>query len=388
MFKKTIQINPELFKISKKTRKNTEKKDLGLMVKPIISSNTLKNKLLNRIREHKIQEFKDIKEKEKVKAKAKKDIVPIIDDSISTDEFDGAINFLSKLKRNKQKEKEQLIHNKTLKSISNSFNSSNSNALDILLDLPEELELEKVKSNSFEFDTNKSDTNKSDTSDVFLINHDVPYGCLKNGKKTTYREWKKINQEIELPDIIRPPTPPKKSLEAREAKLEQIKLKLKKQQEQDNPKLKHLIDDFKSFEDKLTYKLDDLDSKDDSKDDFGYKVDDEDDDELFKDTDSQKKYIKKTIKRTFTLGKNEKLRKISILVKNKQTRKNIINTQKELKKININDVKKYLRQHGIAKIGSTCPNDILRKTFECSLLSGEINNTNKDVLLHNYLHSS
>ena len=75
-----------------------------------------------------------------------------------------------------------------------------------------------------------------------------------------------------------------------------------------------------------------------------------------------------------------------MLIKNKQTRKNLINTQKDLKKTDITDVRKYLRQHGIIKIGTTCPPDILRKTFETALMAGEITNTNRDTLIHNFLH--
>ena len=41
-----------------------------------------------------------------------------------------------------------------------------------------------------------------------------------------------------------------------------------------------------------------------------------------------KKYLKKTVKRKFTLGKSDKLRRVSVLIKDKQTRKNLINTKK------------------------------------------------------------
>ena len=99
-----------------------------------------------------------------------------------------------------------------------------------------------------------------------------------------------------------------------------------------------------------------------------------------------KQYLKRTVRRKFTLGKSDKLRKVSILLKDKQTRKNVMDVQHELKKTNMKDVRKYLRQHGIIKIGSTAPNEILRKTFETAMLAGEITNTNKDTLLHNFLH--
>ena len=103
--------------------------------------------------------------------------------------------------------------------------------------------------------------------------------------------------------------------------------------------------------------------------------------------EKNKKYLKKTIKRKFTLGKSDKLRRVSVLIKDRQTRKNIINSQKELKKTTITDIKKYLRQHGMIKVGSTCPSDILRKTFESAVLTGEVTNTNKEILLHNFLSS-
>ena len=55
--KKTIQINPELFKLSgNKTRKIREKRELTLT--PLVSSNKLRQKYLNRIKKHKKHKIK------------------------------------------------------------------------------------------------------------------------------------------------------------------------------------------------------------------------------------------------------------------------------------------------------------------------------------------
>jgi len=352
--KKTIQINPELFKLpGNKTKKNKGKKELTL--NPVISPNNLKNKLLKRIKEHKTKELnttKDTKEQNKHES--------------YSDEFYGAIDYLSELKK-KQKQ-QNALNNKTLKNHVSPNQVVPSLTNQIMLELPPELEEPVPK-----------------TTEVFNVNYkqidDVPYGCLKNGNKKTYREWKELTKpepSFELPSMVRPPTPPKQNIIVeqpvltREQRLEQIKNKLKKIQEQ---------------EQENTIKIQSLPELDDNKPSYNLQ-------ELLQnrkekiEQDTPKKYSKKTIKRKFTLGKSDKLRQVAILLKDKQTRKNIINAQKELKKTDINDVKKYLRQHGIIKVGSTCPSDILRKTFESAMLAGEVTNTNKETLLHNLLNET
>jgi hypothetical protein len=197
--------------------------------------------------------------------------------------------------------------------------------------------------------------------------------------------------------MIRPPTPPKQSVIinplnqnqtqnqnqnqnqsidkqtlTREQRLEQIKTKLKRIQQQEiNTKL----DELPNFDDTNKPTMPSIQELIQSHE---QKIE----------KDTPKQFSKKTIKRRFTLGKSDKLRQVAILLTDKQTRKNIINAQKDLKKTNITDVKKYLRQHGIIKVGSTCPNDILRKTFESAMLAGDVTNTNKDTLLHNLLHDT
>jgi hypothetical protein len=253
---------------------------------------------------------------------------------------------------------------------------------------------------------------------------DVPYGCLKGGVKPSYRSWiqTRKNSEQQSSDLqipsVRPPTPPKRNtfidaplttpliasnsaptiVDSREQRLEQIKHKLKKFQERENgskPEYKTLNSTLEMLEPfgpggaiaaaatKMT--LDPLIPFDDDKTEITNVQTIKEELKIPKGPEL-KNYIKRTIRRKFTLGRSDKLRKVGILLKDKQTRKNVLNAQKELKKTTITDVRKYLRQHGIIKVGSTAPNDVLRKTFESAMLAGEITNMNKDVLLHNFLN--
>jgi hypothetical protein len=179
---------------------------------------------------------------------------------------------------------------------------------------------------------------------------------------------------------------------SREERLEQIKNKLKKLQDHETSEKMKDIENFNAMEKELTKsvdsecKLDELPDFDEIKSvmpDIESLINQRND-QIEK--DNPKTYLKKTVRRKFTLGRSDKLKRVAVLIKDRQTRKNIINTQKELKKTNITDVRKYLRQHGIIKVGTTCPPDILRKTFEAAVLTGEVTNTNKETLLHNFLN--
>ena len=209
--KKTIQINPELFKMAgNKTKKNKEKKNLTL--NPIISPNNLKNKLLKRIKEHKTQEFKiqEIQNQE-FKNKTPEIETQSSNPSTYTDEFYGALDYLSDLSKKQKSDavKQRSLNTKTLKNLypdnTNALsNNSRNNPTNISLELPPELQ--------------ETNTFIPQTNDIFNVNYkkveDVPYGCLKNGKKKTYREWKELtqlNEHPEIPNLVRPPTPPKKN---------------------------------------------------------------------------------------------------------------------------------------------------------------------------------
>jgi hypothetical protein len=416
--KKTIQINPELFKLpgSAKTRKNREKKEVAIT--PIISPNNLKNKLLKRIKEHKMNEtsinknVKNSTNSSNNSASSNKGGSNKSSNSETkyTDEFYSAMNYLSDLsKKQKKTNLNTNLNNRTLKNYSSI--SSPTTITNISLDLPSELQ--EQKPSYFVPDSNPS----------LALNatNDIPYGCLKNGSKPTYRDWIKTRKNHEFPELnARPPTPPKRNtfLEegipiapitsvltptitktptslSREQRLEQIKQKLKKIQEQEiktNPEASKLNENIKMLEavipegEKLP-EFSTIPNIDDIKMDSPLDVSNVIKEIKEKEENVPKQYLKRTIRRKFTLGKSDKLRKVAVLLKDKQTRKNVIDVQHELKKTSIQDVRKYLRQHGIIKIGSTAPNEMLRKTFETAMLAGEITNVNKDTLLHNFMNA-
>ncbi len=166
-----------------------------------------------------------------------------------------------------------------------------------------------------------------------------PYGCLKGGNKPTYRQYnktlKKNKEDIQNEYKIKPPL-----------------FNLNTQFEERADKLEKLKDKFK---------------------------------EINQPTKPKKTKIKtRRIRRKITLGKNRKGGFIGVLVKSKKTRKNVKKEVDVLKRKSIQEVKEYLRKHNLTKIGSNAPDHILRTTYESAYLSGDINNSNPDILLHNW----
>ena len=98
---------------------------------------------------------------------------------------------------------------------------------------------------------------------------------------------------------------------------------------------------------------------------------------------------KKTIRRTFRVGRSKHYSNIGILINNKTIRNECYTQKYKLKQMPINEVKKYLMKKGLIKVGTTAPNDILRKMYEsANLICGEVQNYNTDILLHNYINDS
>ena len=77
-----------------------------------------------------------------------------------------------------------------------------------------------------------------------------------------------------------------------------------------------------------------------------------------------------------------------VLLKNTTIKQKVLDAHKELKKTNIKEVKKYLTKAGLVKIGSTAPVDVLKELYESAKLTGEVLNSNKETLLHNFINEN
>lgn len=93
--------------------------------------------------------------------------------------------------------------------------------------------------------------------------------------------------------------------------------------------------------------------------------------------------IRKTNKRKYRIGKHDDV--VGVLLKNKEGQQHIQKQHLTLKQKSIGEIRKYLYDHHLLKIGSNAPPDVLRRMYEDSILTGDVKNTNKGVLLHNFL---
>jgi ribosomal protein L18 len=111
--------------------------------------------------------------------------------------------------------------------------------------------------------------------------------------------------------------------------------------------------------------------------------------EKMKERPKKMKYPKqrRTVRRTFKLGKSKSKPQITVLISNKTIRNQITTKTHLLKQTPINEVRRYLTKKGFIRVGSDAPNDVLRKMYESAvLICGEIQNHNPDNLLYNFLN--
>ena len=388
MSNKTLSINPALFTVGgTKTKKNREKKPKVNTV-PLISPSVLKNKLLNRIKEHKQKEAKNLENNKQNKVSIPKPNLNQTPDNYS-DEFTESLNYLQSLSKqkdiNEEKKRNEIIKQKRReelerRTVRNYHTSPEINtSLPVSIDLPEELTIPMPNNNINE-------------SFKLHVKDDVPYGILKGGSKPSFREWTRTQRN----NIV---TNPNASLiieggnlnssnTARENRLKLLREKIKNKSqetrlESSDPMIsENLIK--KPEPQTLSIQMPSTVTPSVQIPTVSPSIQQSIQPVTGGKLIGTKHITKKTIKRKYTLGKSQIKRTVGVLIKDRGTRKQILTAQKDLKRKNINDIKTYLRDHNLIKAGSNAPNDVLRKLYESAMLTGEITNTNADTLLHNF----
>lgn len=100
------------------------------------------------------------------------------------------------------------------------------------------------------------------------------------------------------------------------------------------------------------------------------------------------RHKKKILRRTYRTGKDKYRPQIGVLLPNKTIRSNVTTKSYLLKQTPIEEIRKTLIKQGFIKVGTSAPNDVLRKIYESvQLIGGDIKNHNPDNLLYNFFNA-
>lgn len=364
---KTIAVHPDLFNFSgrnsRKKRPNSSNAPIKVRSPKEKQKTFRKNHVLRFIREEQEKNYKKMMGQEPTKSSEPQNTRNRQENRQENNNqfnssFDESLKYLSQL--SKENEEKTVQHNRTLRhngSTDKNFSSfSNVPGLDnIAATLPAITAL--------------SSNNTPPFMQLASPGHSVPsWGCLKNGSLPTYRTWRNITQKNvhgpTISSIISPNTentfigggeqgPPQAISPAKERESSN-RLVAKEMMRNADP----------------TQILGGGTGKNPAK-------------------KPKQRYPKqqRTVRRTHKIGKSKVHPKVSVLISNRTIRNNIMTKTQLLKQTPIDEVKRYLVKKGFIRVGSSCPNDVLRKMHESTqLMCGEIQNHNPDNLLYNFLH--
>jgi hypothetical protein len=101
----------------------------------------------------------------------------------------------------------------------------------------------------------------------------------------------------------------------------------------------------------------------------------------------KKKKYKKLLRRTYRCGRDRYKPNIGVLLPNKTIRTNVTTKSYLIKQTPISEIRNTLVKQGFIKVGSSAPNDVLRKIYESiQMIDGDVKNHNPDNLLYNFFN--
>jgi len=401
--KRTIQINPESFKVSKQS---TTRKKRDASPKIQLKSNredkkqnqkSIRRNIIKMIREKQQDEYRKMFDDKKSSEPSNKSSNPVTDDF--SKDFEDSYKFLSELAAKEAGE----VNSNLSKSFKKYPDITPTESLllqpsmrietneNVALDIPDELKM-PVSNIPFQY--------KPQTPQ---------YGCLKNGNLPTFRTWKNQTQKIypklgPTPHSVHPPAHPSThpsthplpqrpiepspvgpvfnkpcivsnptenqptSSPVLEVSQFQLKPPAQKSSWEEALEVQNKIKRLKNkmiAEKKATFSS------------------------MMKPNKKQIRNRKqrKIYRRTYKVGKSTVLPKVGVLVSNHTIRSRIKNQTNELSKVPIKDVRRFLIKKGFIKVGTVAPPDVLRKMFESvSTVCGEVKNHNSENMLYNFLN--
>jgi hypothetical protein len=203
-----------------------------------------------------------------------------------------------------------------------------------------------------------------------IVLDDVPYGCLRGGNKPTYRTYHRIQNQ---PKSDPHNTTLKKSLfgnatDAAAPTSDSVDANADPMIQERQRKLREIQSNFQAEKQSQA----DTQSQTEAPQ---------------TDTTKIKNKIKQTITKKYKLGRTAGSNVVGVLIKNSDTRRCIQEEHGALRRESIVEIRKYLHNHGLIKVGSDAPPDVLRNIYESAKMTGDVNNTNKHVMLHNFIKS-
>jgi hypothetical protein len=364
--RKTITINPELFSLSagnttRKKRESSGQKELKIREpsQKKQSTKTLKNKLLHYIRQTQEENYRKMHGHDpEIKPPS---IRQSSAETFDTD-FESSLKYLSEITENASNSAaNHSLANATLKN----YQSMNPESLLNQMTTPSSRPSPQNPLDIPFYNTLPKPSPESPSYRIHSPSSGPTWGCLKGGSLPTYRNWKNHTQKAPQPTypVTSPSTGPTTGPTTNQSTNQSTNIG-------GNYDRNSRIDDTqRAIINQTRAKLDQAIQ--------------------VKKTELKYKKRKKTIRRTYRVGKSRTAPKIGVLISNKTIRNNISTKKQQLKQIPIEEIRKTLIKRGFIKVGSIAPNDVLRQMYESMVLvCGEVQNYNPDNLIYNFFNES
>jgi hypothetical protein len=384
--KRTITIDPSMYSISKKSKRSARNSDkttpTTLKQRPFIRPNTLKKKLLEKIKQH--QQRKQYRENTTSPASISSvsESIPVTPESSNTsfaNSFNNSLSYLQSLSNNRQtiKRKNNVkpvpeslqqqpvqVHQQSVP-----VQSPDLTAADVPVPAATATTVPELDPTEVNIDLPSAFIEAQPTP-IISLNGEPEWGCLKNGIKPTLRTLNNttlkaatsatfVDNSIYAHDNnnVNNNANNNANNEVHTATNDAIDTTYgTRKQRLDEYKRDHVQNIIKNQQPNVKIR-------------------------------ETKQHI---ITKKYKLGKyvNKNGPVIGVLIKNRQTQYNIEKKRNEMKHIPLHTIKARLHKKNLLKVGSIAPPDVLRELYETAVFAGDIEYENEGTLLHNFLTSS